>query len=69
MLKPQEMVRALKKADFEELRQVGSHLVLVNRATKKVTTVPLHSGDLNRNTMKEIIKQSGFSEEEFRIFL
>lgn len=65
MLKPQEMVRILKRMGFEELRQVGSHLVLGNRSTGKITTVPIHSGDLRRSTMKEIIKQTGLTQEEF----
>ena len=69
MLKPKEAVRALKKAGFEELRQTGSHLAMGNRKTGKITTVPMHSGDLKRSLLKEIIKQSGLSEEEFRNLL
>jgi mRNA interferase HicA len=65
MLKPREVVRILKRAGFEELRQIGSHLAMGNRKTRKVTTVPIHSGDIKRSTLREIIKQSGLSVEEF----
>jgi hypothetical protein len=31
--------------------------------------VPMHSGDLRRGLLKQIIKQAGFSEAEFRKLL
>ena len=69
MIKPREAVRALKRAGFEECRQVGSHLALVQRTTGRIVTVPMHSRDLKRKLVHTIIKQSGLSEEEFRKLL
>lgn len=68
-LTAKDLVRALKKAGFEEERQRGSHLRMRHPETKKLTVVPMHPGDLPRQLLKEIIKQSGFSEDEFRKFL
>lgn len=34
-----------------------------------MTDVPIHSGDLKRWLMKEIIKQADLTEEEFRKLL
>jgi predicted RNA binding protein YcfA (HicA-like mRNA interferase family) len=31
--------------------------------------VPMHPGDLNRSLLKKILKQIGWSEEEFRKLL
>jgi predicted RNA binding protein YcfA (HicA-like mRNA interferase family) len=63
------LVRALKRAGFVEVEQKGSHRTFVNLTTHCGTTVPMHSGDLRRSLMKEIIRQAGFSEDEFRKFL
>ena len=38
--------------------------------TRKVaTSVPMHPGDLNRSLLKKILKQIGWSEEQFRKLL
>ena len=58
--------KALKKAGFERLTQRGSHLHLRHPQTRRRTIVPIHPGDLRRSTLKEIIKQAGLTEEEFR---
>jgi len=36
---------------------------------KIVTSVPRHPGDLNRNLLKKIPKQVGWTEEQFRKLL
>lgn len=65
MLKPKEVVRMLKRAGFEEMRQAGSHLILANRDTKKIIPVPMHSGDIKRGLLLGIIKQAGMTQQEF----
>lgn len=69
MVRPREMVAALKRAGFEEFHQKGSHLYLFHPSKKLTTTVPLHPGDLDRGLMKKILRQADISEEEFRSFL
>ena len=68
-LRPREVVAALKRAGFVEHSQHGSNLVLRHPATMRRTVVPMHARDLNRGLLKEIIKQAGVTEEEFRTLL
>jgi predicted RNA binding protein YcfA (HicA-like mRNA interferase family) len=68
-LTAKDVVRALKKAGFEEERQRGSHLRMRHPETKRLTVVPMHPGDVHRGLLKAIIKEAGLSEDEFRDFL
>ena len=65
------VVRALKRAGFVVDRVVGSHHVLVFAGdAARTVTVPVHSGrDLKPGTLRAIIRQAGFSVEEFRELL
>lgn len=44
VLKPRQVVRALEKAGFVQVRQRGSHLRL--KRGNLAVTVPMHAGDL-----------------------
>jgi predicted RNA binding protein YcfA (HicA-like mRNA interferase family) len=57
-----EVIRALAKLGFEQLRQRGSHVVL--RRADKGCVVPLHK-ELATGTLRGILKQAGVSIEEF----
>lgn len=63
--KVKEVLRKQKRAGFEERRQSGSHLVLRHDDGRQ-TYLPMHPGDVPTGTFKSILKQAGFSEEEFR---
>jgi predicted RNA binding protein YcfA (HicA-like mRNA interferase family) len=61
-----QVVRALKRLGFQEVRQKGSHLTLHNPKTGAVCTVPVHSGEiLAPKTLQSILKQAGAGLEEF----
>jgi predicted RNA binding protein YcfA (HicA-like mRNA interferase family) len=62
-----QVVRALTQAGFVIERIAGSHHVLVHPADpRRTVTVPVHAGrDLKRGTLRSIIRQAGFSVEEF----
>jgi predicted RNA binding protein YcfA (HicA-like mRNA interferase family) len=65
------VVRALTRSGFVTDRIVGSHHVMVfpGDGTRTVT-VPVHSSrDLKPGTLRSIIKQAGFSLEEFKALL
>ena len=66
-LKATDVVRALKKGGFIELRSSGSHLRLAHATDpKRQTTVSVHRGkDIPRGTLHDIIKQAGLSVDEF----
>jgi predicted RNA binding protein YcfA (HicA-like mRNA interferase family) len=58
------LLRILKKAGFVVLRTKGSHYLLEHPITKKITTIPMHSGTMKKGLMMDIIKQAGISIEE-----
>lgn len=62
-LKPKEIVRILEKAGFSFVRQKGSHRIYVKDNIG--VTIPFHTRDLKRGTLKQIIKQAGLTAEEF----
>ena len=69
-LTAREMIRALERAGFAVSRTSGSHCRLIHMTdpARKVT-VPVHSGDLKRGTLRGIIAQSGLTVAEFLKFL
>ncbi len=56
-----ELVKALKKSGFTEVRKKGSHVSLQKGAYR--TVVPLHN-ELAKGTIFGILKQCGLSKEE-----
>jgi predicted RNA binding protein YcfA (HicA-like mRNA interferase family) len=67
----QRVIRALTRHGFVVDRIVGSHHVLVHPTDPtRTVTVPVHSGrDLKPGTLRAIIRQAGFTVEEFRALL
>ncbi len=62
----QELVRFLKSQGFLEERQSGSHLTLWHEVRKISVTIPTHPGcDLGRGLAVRILKDAGFSIEDF----
>ncbi len=69
MLTARVLIAALLRAGFIIVRQKGSHVFLKNLVTKRVTSVPLHAGDLPKGLVGAIIKQAGFTLKQFLKFL
>lgn len=59
-----ECVRALEKAGFYFKRQEGSHIILRRDNPFAQVVVPDHK-ELDRGTLRAIIRQAGISVEEF----
>ncbi|OGY32720.1 MAG: hypothetical protein A3C02_03750 [Candidatus Andersenbacteria bacterium RIFCSPHIGHO2_02_FULL_45_11] len=68
-LKPRDVVKALKRAGFEEQRQTGSHLIMVHRTKRRIIPVPIHAREMKRGLLTSIIKQAGLTQKEFIGFL
>jgi predicted RNA binding protein YcfA (HicA-like mRNA interferase family) len=65
-LTARELVRFLKSQGFTEDRQSGSHLTLWHEARKTSVTVPVHTScDIGRGLAVRILKDAGFSVEDF----
>jgi predicted RNA binding protein YcfA (HicA-like mRNA interferase family) len=59
-----QCIKVLEKAGFVVYRQRGSHITLVRTDPKAQTTVPNHK-ELDRGTLRAIIRQAGLSVDEF----
>jgi predicted RNA binding protein YcfA (HicA-like mRNA interferase family) len=59
-----ECVRALEKAGFFVRRQEGSHIILRRDEPFAQLVVPDHK-ELDRGTLRAIIRQSGLTVEAF----
>jgi predicted RNA binding protein YcfA (HicA-like mRNA interferase family) len=56
----------VKKLEFVEQRQKGSHLHLKRESDKRRITIPIHKGrDIPKGTLTGILKDAGISIEEF----
>ena len=60
-----KLIRTLKKIGFEEARQTGSHLILINQKSKKIIPVPIHNKDIKKGLLAGIVKQADLTTEEF----
>ena len=59
-----ECIKALTKAGFVVYRQRGSHVTLIRKDPPSQTTIPNHK-ELDRGTLRAIIRQAGLTVEEF----
>ena len=59
----EQVIKALVKAEWSVERQRGSHVVLFKEGIG-IVVVPLHK-ELDRGTLRAIIKQSGMTVKEF----
>jgi predicted RNA binding protein YcfA (HicA-like mRNA interferase family) len=62
VVKPERVLKALKKIDFIEVRRKGSHIQL--KRGNLLVTVPFHNKDLNPTTLKSILRQAKITTEE-----
>jgi predicted RNA binding protein YcfA (HicA-like mRNA interferase family) len=61
-----DVLRFLKRKGFIEKRQKSSHLLLQHPRTGYRTSIPMHPGDLPTGLFLKILKDAGFTLEEFR---
>ncbi|MBD2267774.1 type II toxin-antitoxin system HicA family toxin [Anabaena sp. FACHB-1391] len=59
-----ECVKALEKIGFVVDRQRGSHIILVCEEPRTTISVPDYK-ELDRGTLRGIIRQAGLSVDEF----
>ena len=57
-----EVVRALLRLGFQEMRQTGSHRIL--RKESRTVVVPMHK-PVKPGTLRGVIAQTGIDPEEF----
>lgn len=68
VLSGREVIAALGKAGFEVRRQKGSHVVMRRMDPSAMVVVPDHP-ELDRGTLRAIIRQVGLTSDQFRDLL
>ncbi len=64
VVKADQLVNALKKVGFEEVRQHGSHLRL-KHSDGRVVTVPIHQGqDIGKGLLRKVLRDAELSVDE-----
>jgi len=64
-LTARDLVRFLNSQGFVEDRQSGSHLTLWHEDRQVAVTIPIHSGDVGRGLVAKILKDAGFTIEDY----
>jgi predicted RNA binding protein YcfA (HicA-like mRNA interferase family) len=59
-----DLCALLERSGFALKRQTGSHCVYFNSKKKRLTVVPMHSGDMKPGTVRAILKQAGLSRKD-----
>jgi predicted RNA binding protein YcfA (HicA-like mRNA interferase family) len=70
VLKPKQVIKALKRGGLFIHHQTGSHVAMRHPKNKTIrVTIPLHNKDIKIGTLSSILKQAGLTVEEFRELL
>jgi len=69
VLRPRQAVAALEKAGFQIRRHTGSHVIMYKTGIQHPISIPIHSGDLPKGTLRTIIRHAGLTVNEFLGFL
>lgn len=68
-LKDKDLIRALKRLGFYQLRQKGSHIFFAH-PDGRTTLVPKHGGeDISKGLLNQIIREIKISPEELSKYL
>lgn len=59
-----QLVKIFEKLGYEKIAQKGSHIKVKNSTTGNVAIIPDHK-ELDRWTLKTILKQAEISDEDF----
>lgn len=66
VLKPRQVINALLRGGFYLHHQTGSHARLIHKTrTDLSVTVPIHSKDIPKGTLRRIIRQADLTMDEF----
>ena len=64
LLSGKAVVRAFLKAGWVQFHQRGSHIILIKSGFDRTLSVPNHR-ELDRGTLRKLVRQSGLTVEEF----
>ncbi len=64
-LRPAEVIRVLERNGFRLLRSTKHRTYTDDGTPPHLVTVPFHPRDLKPRTLRSIIEQAGWTDEEF----
>jgi predicted RNA binding protein YcfA (HicA-like mRNA interferase family) len=64
LISGRKLVKTFQKLGYEKVSQKGSHIKVKNYKTGSVVIIPDHK-ELDRWTLKTILKQAEISEQDF----
>ena len=64
----EKAVKTFHKFGFVACRQTGSHIIMEKAGLEVTLSVPLHQ-ELNRGTLRNLIKDAGLTVDEFVLML
>ena len=59
-----DLLNFLRREGYQKVRQTGSHIIH-EHAQKRMLVVPQHRGDIPKGLLIRILKDGGFTYEEF----
>ena len=68
LLSGRKLVKVFENMGYEKISQRGSHIKMKNYETESVIIIPDHK-EVDRWTLKTILKQAELSEEKFKEYL
>lgn len=68
IVRPQELIRAIKKQGFVKDRQSGSHAVFIHADGRRVS-VPIHRKTLGKGLLKRILRDLGITPSDLKKLL
>lgn len=65
-IEPRKLIKVLGQIGYVPVRQKGSHVILENRETRKITVVSVHAGkDIGIGLLSRILNEIGLSKEDY----
>ncbi|MBN1160646.1 MAG: type II toxin-antitoxin system HicA family toxin [Dehalococcoidales bacterium] len=64
-LKPKELVGVLERAGFILKRKTGSHAILYKPGILRPISIPVHTKELPKGTLRAIIRQANLPIDDF----
>ncbi len=65
MATARDLIRFLLRQGYHKARQSGSHLIL-EHPDRRTLIIPVHTGDLPTGLFRRILKDGGFTLEDFQ---
>jgi len=68
-VKPREVARFIESCGFLLDHVSGSHFIYFNSVSKRRAVIPRHNRDIPKGTLLSLLREAGFTREEFLEFL